>query len=557
MFQKLKKTYSGHDTKKLLIWLWSTAKSYRLQAGMNTVIGCSAVLLDFAFIWATKMAIDIATGKAEGHLSTAGWLLTGIVVLQVLIGLSSRWIRALLGVKAQNTMQQRIFVSLLDSQWKALEKRHTGDMLNRLERDVSDVVRTITETTPGMIAVLFRLVGAFFFLYSMDTFLASITIIILPLFILLSKGYVRKMRNLTREVRNTDSRIQSVLQETLQHRMVIKTLEQGPAMAGRLAHVQKHLREQVKKQTWFSSFSATMLNIGFASCYLIAFLWGSARLQDGTITYGMMMAFIQLVGQIQAPFREMTRFIPVLISSLTATERLIELEEVPKENSGTPIRLSGNVGIRIEKVHFAYSPKERTVLSDFSFDFRPGTSTAILGETGAGKTTLIRLILNLIEPDSGRIVFYNQNQEVICSPQTRCNLVYVPQGNTLFSGTVRDNLLLGNPQATDDEMKAALYDACAEFVFENPAGLDTRCGEMGQGFSEGQAQRIAVARALLRKGGILLLDEATSALDQETEKRMLQHLTQHTQDKTLLFITHRPAIVEHCTQVLHLKRTTT
>lgn len=554
MSPEKKKKRSVHNTTKLLKWLWQTAKSYRLQAGLNALIGCSSVLLDFAFIWSTKLAIDIATGRTEGHLSTAGFLLTSIVVVQVLIGLGAKWIRALLGVKAQNTMQQKIFSSLLDSQWTALEKRHTGDMLNRLERDVTDVVQTITETFPGMIAVLFRLAGAFFFLYSMDSFLACITIIILPLFILLSKSYVRKMRCLTRDIRNTDSRIQSVLQETLQHRMVIKTLEQSRTMAGRLEQVQKQLRQQVKRQTVFSSFSATMLNIGFASCYLIAFLWGSARLQDGTITYGMMMAFIQLVGQIQSPFREMTRFIPVLISSLTATERLIELEEVPKENNGCPLRLTGSVGIRMTHVNFAYSEKERTILSDFSFDFRPGTSTAILGETGAGKTTLIRLILSLIQPQSGTICFYNHKSETICSPQTRCNLVYVPQGNTLFSGTIRDNLLLGNPQATEAEMKAALLDACADFVFENPEGLDARCGELGQGFSEGQAQRIAVARALLRKGGILLLDEATSALDPETEKRMLQNLTAHIQDKTMLFITHRPAIVSYCTQVLQLKR---
>lgn len=525
-----------------------------MQAGINAVLGCTTVLLDFAFIWATKMAIDIATQKQTGTLQTAALFLVGIMLLEILVGFTNRWVRAILGVRAQNKMQQHIFGQLLNSDWSSLEQKHTGDMLNRLERDVTDVVNVITETLPSMLAVCVRLVGAFLFLYSMDSFLACAVILILPLFILLSKVYVRKMRGLTRGIRNTDSQIQSVLQETLQHKMVIKTLEQSSFMAKRLDLIQQLLRKQVKGRTVYSSFSGTMLNIGFGSCYLIAFLWGSSRLMDGSITYGMMMAFIQLVGQIQGPFRDMTRFIPVLISSLTATERLMELEELPKEEQGEPVRLSGNLGIKAEKVRFTYPGGRRTILSDFSHDFTPGSSTAILGETGAGKTTLIRLILGLIHPEEGRILLYNKEEEAPCSPLTRCNIVYVPQGNTLFSGTIRDNLRLGNPHATEAEMKQALQTACADFVFELPDGLDTRCHEMGGGLSEGQAQRIAIARALLRQGSILLLDEATSALDAVTEKQLLQNLQTRVQDKTLLFVTHRPEVLSHCSQTLRLIR---
>lgn len=544
----------SYKTWQLLKWLWHTARSYRMQAGINAVLGCASVFLDFAFIWATKMAIDIATQKQSGTLQTAAIFLVGIMLLQILVGFTNRWVRAILGVRAQNKMQQHIFGQLLNSDWSSLEQKHTGDMLNRLERDVTDVVNVITETLPSMLAVCVRLVGAFLFLYSMDSFLACAVIIILPVFILLSKAYVRKMRGLTRGIRNTDSQIQSVLQETLQHKMVIKTLEQSSFMAKRLDLIQQLLRKQVKGRTVFSSFSSTMLNIGFGSCYLIAFLWGSSRLMDGSITYGMMMAFIQLVGQIQGPFRDMTRFIPVLISSLTATERLMELEELPKEEQGEPVRLSGNLGIKAENIRFTYPGGRRTILSEFSHDFTPGSSTAILGETGAGKTTLIRLILGLVRPDQGRIFLYNKDSETACSPLTRCNIVYVPQGNTLFSGTIRDNLRLGNPHATETEMKQALQTACADFVFELPDGLDTRCHEMGGGLSEGQAQRIAIARALLRQGSILLLDEATSALDAVTEKQLLLNLQTQAQNKTLLFVTHRPEVLSHCSQTLRLIR---
>ena len=555
MLKILPSTGNKYSLRALLGWLWQTSKSLRLQAGINALTGSLSVALDFAFIWATKTAIDIATNQLPIPLTTAAALLIGIIASQIALGLFGRWIRALLGVKAQNRMQQRIFARLLGSEWNGLKQRHSGDVLNRLERDVTDVVNCITETAPSVLSVGIRLVGAFIFLYSMDAKLACLTIVILPVFILLSKVYMKKMRSLTRDVRNTDSRIQSILQESVQHRMVIKTLEQDANQIGRLESVQAHLRQQIKTRTLFSSFSSATLNAGFATCYLVAFLWGVSRLQEGSITYGMMMAFIQLVGQIQGPFRDLTRFIPVLINACTASERLMELEDIPEEPKGAPVRFTAPTGIRIENISYAYDRRKRFVLKDFSFHFPPGSSTAILGETGAGKTTLIRLILALMKPNAGSITFYDADRQAPCSPQTRCNLVYVPQGNTLFSGTVRDNLLMGNPDADEAEMRQALQHACADFVLSLPDGLDTRCGEMGAGLSEGQAQRIAIARALLRRGNILLLDEATSALDQETEQQLLENLTQkRLHNKTLLFITHRPAVIKHCSQTLHLKK---
>ena len=212
-------------------------------------------------------------------------------------------------------------------------------------------------------------------------------------------------------------------------------------------------------------------------------------------------------------------------------------------------------GIRIEDVEYAYDIKKRHIIQHLSFDFPLGSSTAIMGETGAGKTTLIRLILSLLRPQSGRVMIYDEERSVEASSLTRCNLVYVPQGNTLFSGTIRDNLLLGNPEATEDEMREALHLACADFIVERPGGLDEQCGEGGSGLSEGQAQRISIARALLRKGNILLLDEATSALDMETEKQLLHNLSTALRGRhTLIFISHRLAVVEHCDQVLRLER---
>ncbi|MBP5380252.1 MAG: ABC transporter ATP-binding protein [Bacteroidaceae bacterium] len=542
----------------IIRWFWNVGKSLRLQTLLNASIGIVSVGLDFAFIWSTKLCIDIATNHDGRSLRMAAAMLISIMAMQVALSFARRWISALLGVKAQNQMQLKLFRRLLTSEWNGRDMRHSGDVLNRLERDVSDVTNVITETLPSSLSVITRFVGAFFFLYSMDAQLACLLIFIVPLFIFLSRYYIHKMRSITREVRDTDSAIQSILQESIQHRIILKTLERIGTMTERLGDTQRYLREQVRRRTVFSSVSGTLLNVGFATGYLLTFLWGVRGLHQNEITYGMMIAFIQLVGQIQGPFRDMTKFVPVIISAFTAGERLMELEEVPVEVEGEPVKFEQGAGLRLTNVSFRYDDNERYILRNFSFDFPQGSSTAILGETGAGKTTLIRLILALLHPTEGSVEIYTKHGEKYCqlvSPLTRCNLVYVPQDNTLFSGTIRENLLLGNPEATEEELKEALRIACADFVLTLPEGLESRCGENGMGLSQGQAQRISIARALLRKGSILLLDEATSALDSATEARLLKNLAAwKNPQQTVLFVTHRNAVVEHCTQVLKLEK---
>jgi ABC-type multidrug transport system fused ATPase/permease subunit len=325
----------------------------------------------------------------------------------------------------------------------------------------------------------------------------------------------------------------------------------------RLSQTQGMLHGQVKHKTLFSSFSNLTVNMGFTAGYLLTFIWGVYRLDAGAITYGTMLAFIQLVGQIQGPFRDMTRFVPTIIGALTAAERMEQLEQTPMEETTQKQLFPHGAGIRLSNVTYRYQDGHRNILEDFSFDFTPGSTTAILGETGAGKTTLIRLILALLSPTQGRVEFYDENSSATASPDTRCNLVYVPQGNTLLSGTIRDNLLLGNPDATEEDMHRAIDMACADFILSLPDALDTVCGEGGTGLSEGQAQRIAIARALLRQGNILLLDEATSALDTETERQLIENIARQAKEKhqTILFITHRPAVVEYCEKTLWLKRT--
>ena len=541
---------------EILLWFWQTSRGIRLKSIVNVFMGLSVVGMDFLFIWATKFAIDIATGQNDRPLALACSILVCIALINIGLAFLNRWIVALLGVKSQNLMQLRTFSRLMHSVWTGKEHRHSGDVMNRLISDANEITSVITDTLPQAICVLVRLACAFLYLYYFDNSLACILMVVAPSFIIVGKLYIRKMRTLTREIRNTDSRIQSILQESIQHRVVLKTLEQTDGMVSQLADTQAKLRSQVRHKTIFSSLSTLVINVGFSAGYMLTFIWGVYRLQDHTITYGTMLAFVQLVGQIQGPFREMTRFVPTIISALTAAERLQELEEAPLEDEGEPIQFKHGAGIRFSDVSFRYEDGHRDILRNLTYDFAPGSTTAMLGETGAGKTTLIRLILALLKPTQGRVEFYDENLSVEASPRTRCNLVYVPQGNTLLSGTIRDNLRLGNPDATDEVMTEALHMACADFVLRQKEGLDTACGEGGAGLSEGQAQRIAIARALLRHGNVLLLDEATSALDEVTERELINNVSLQAEAKgqTVIFITHRPAVVGYCQKVLRIDR---
>lgn len=542
-----------YSTRTILRWLWKVWKGNRLQAFLNAIIGLLGVAVSLCQVAAVKHAIDVASGIVKGNVIVAVAWMAVLVLIGFALNISSIWIKNILGIKAQNRMQQQFVNRLLHSEWNGKEKRHSGDVINRLEFDVNTVVNFLTETIPSAISILAMFLGAFVYLFSMDHLLAIITVAVSPFFLLVSKVYVRRMRRLNRQVRNFDSKVQSVLQEMIQHRGLIKTLENDGMMVCRLEHTQRHLRHRIVKRTRFRVFSNLFLNIGFTSGYLLAFLWAAIRMSHHTLTFGGMTAFLQLVNRIQGPAHNLAQLIPVYVSVYTAAERLMELEEDSLEEQGNPVKLDLPCGIRMKNVTFEYDSTDGDVIRDLSFDFTPGSSTAILGETGAGKTTLIRLLFAFLHPQNGNIEIYNGKSCQDLSPLHRCNFVYVPQGNTLMSGTIRENLHLGKRNATDEEMKEALRISCAEFVYDLPDGLATVCGEQGGGLSEGQAQRISIARSLLRDCSIMIFDEATSALDPETEHRLLQNLLS-IQAKTILFITHRKAVAECCDKILIISK---
>ena len=540
------------SSKDIFIWLYNTWKGYKLQTIINIAIGILLVFTDLAFVWGTKLCIDIAThNNTRFSLKSAITLLIILLITQLLLSYASKWVKATLGAKSTCQMQKDNYRHLLQCDWSALKQYHSGDILNRLEKDIDSIVTFLTESIPSLLATVTRLIGAFLILYIMNKTLALIIIIICPLFLIISKLYVKKTRLITHDIRTSESKIQTTIQEGLQHITVLKTFGKTLWATEILNETQNNLKKGIKNKTIYSSISSLTMNFGFSAGYIITFTWGVLNLENGIITYGALIAFMQLIGQIQAPIRNLSRYIPIFINAFTASERIIELQAIKQEKLFNKPLLKGDVGIELKNVTFQY-PKGRHIFENFSYNFTPHSKTAIVGETGKGKTTLIRLVLSLLHPQKGCIEIYNKTTRLSLTNLSRNNFSYVPQGNTLLNGTIKSNLILGNEYATETDMVNALTAACANFVFNSEKGLDMPCGEGGNGLSEGQAQRISIARALLKPCSILIMDEATSSLDEDTENNVIKNITNLYPEKTIIFITHRPEILKYCTHVLHL-----
>ena len=538
---------------KYLRWLYQHSEGVRGRLVANVLLGILSVGLNLLFIFLCKRIVDIATGVVPGDIMT--YTVAVLVLILIRLGVTALNVRIeqLASYKLNFIIRQDLYSNLLNSEWAGKELRHSGDTLNRLETDVNTVVNVIGSDAPQFITTLVQLVAATVFLCMMQWKLALLLVVMTPLFLGFSKVFFKKLREMTRGIRDTESQVQSHLQESLQHRVVIKSMESEARMEDRLEELQSNEYGQVIRRTRLNVFARTIVGAAFSFGYIAAFLWGAFGIWKGTLTFGIMTAFLQLVGQIQRPVVNMTHQIPSFVNATASIDRLIELEDAPRGETGTGHYLEGPAGIKVEHLSFRYPDSTEDVIKDLSFDFPPSSRTAIIGETGVGKSTLVRIMLSLLKPDKGTVSIYNKEQSIHVSARTRCNMVYVPQGNSLFSGTIRDNLYIGDPEASEEKMWKALDIAAAEFVKDLPDGLDTKCGEGGAGLSEGQAQRIAIARGLLRPGSILLLDEFSASLDPETEARLMNNLAKEAAGKTMIFIAHREKVMASCERTLRLK----
>lgn len=537
---------------------WISRFVRRQRSAMAVMMICHVLLAGCAvgFVYVSKKLVDIAVGLLQGSSAGDLWVWGGAMVAVVLLRIALNALRSYLQIRTEvrlkNHLRTRLFDILLRMQSDGGERRHTGDILSRIQEDVRVVSNVCAASLPNMLGTLLQFVAAFAFLVYLEPLLGLLVVVIAPIGIIAGKYITRRVRRLTHDIRESDAKVQSHLQESVQHITLLQSMEYTDVSASSLGELQGGLYGNELRRAKFSVLSRVVMALAFQAAQTVAFLWAVIGISRGTVTYGMMTAFLQLVAQIQRPLVELSSQIPSLIHATASIDRIAELESMPREEEVEPQMLPGTAGVRFESVSFAYPDSSRNVLENFTHDFHPGSRTAIVGPTGVGKSTMIRLLLSLLRPQSGNITVYTPALSAAASPATRCNLVYVPQGNSLFSGTVRDNLLMGNPEATDEQLRSVLHIAAADFVFDLPGGLDAHCFEAGAGLSEGQAQRIAIARAILRPGSILLLDEFSSALDAETELILMQRLTAALPDHTMIFITHREKIIDYCTDVMTL-----
>lgn len=533
-----------------LLWLFSLSRCYKKEIFAVTVLSVIGTVFSLTTSLCLKYVIDIVTGTLNQSIMLVVLAAVAMLLGSIFLSAITSRITTKVNVKIQNELQLQVYGTIFNAQWESLREYRKGDLINRINSDASLIASGAVSWWPTVITFAAKFIYTFVLIVMNDPIMVAIALMSAPVSALLSRFMIRKMHNHSLKVKELSADIMSYQEDSFQNLQYIKSFGISDVINKRLIKKQQEYKEESLNYNKVTVLMNIIMGLVGITVTFVSYAWGIYRLWEGFITYGTMVMFLQLTLTLSNSFNSILSVIPTTINLGTSAARIISLENLPEEKS-TPTaeekkfinsNFKSGVSINCSSLSFSYSdkPSER-VLKNAGFSAGIGETIAIIGGSGIGKTTFFRLLLGLLEPTEGEITFKGNNNETIkAGPSTRELIAYVPQGNTIISGTVAENLRLIKKDATDEEIITALKLSCAyDFVSKLPQGINSQIGESGNGFSEGQIQRIAIARALIKDAPVLLFDEVTSALDEETEGRLLHNIQTHFKNKTIIFVTHK------------------
>lgn len=542
-------------------WIFSYSKKYKGAILFYTVLGIFNTSMSLVGSVASKYLIDIITGYQVSKLWTMIIIVLGSAAFSLIFGNVINRISAKLSIYINNDIQADIFDKIIDADWLEISKYTNGDILNRFNNDVNTVSSNAISWLPSIVIAIYNFIATFFVILNYDVTMALIAFASAPFMLLMSRFLIKKQREYGKKVREMSSKLMTFEVETFYNFDTIKSFGVTSHYSKKMRWWQEKYKDISLEYNMFSIKTGIAMNIIGMFVQYLAFGYCLYRLWTHDITYGTMTLFLQQRSNLSSAFNNVVSIIPAFLNSSISAHRIRELVQLPREvhipfSSCMDELMENGFEVQMRDVNFAYVENQK-VITDSAFIAKPGEIVALVGPSGEGKTTMIRLILGLVRPQNGQAVIKaSDGREVEMNADTRHLFAYVPQGNTILSGTIAENMRMVKEDATDEEIVEALKIACAwDFVQNMPDTFNCNIGERGRGFSEGQAQRIAIARAVLRDSPILLLDEATSALDVTTERKVLRNIIQQRPNKTCIVTTHRPSVLNMCQRVYRVMET--
>lgn len=539
-------------------WIFTQSKSALLPLLIIVILGGVTSITSVYRALASKTLIDSATSSQNNLITKWAIILVSLLLIEITFKGISSVLSTFCSNKISNKLQEKIFKHITYSEWLEESNYHSVNLLTRLTNDVDTITNVIVSVFPGIISLLTILIFSFITLLSLDPTIAIVAIVFCPALIIFTKLLTKKLKKYYIDIQDEEVKYRSFIQESINNTLIVKSFTLENFNINKLKNIQATKSGLAMKRSFLTTFVNLLIQLGVYGGNIFVMCFGAFKIAMGSSSFGTLTALLQLFSNIQGPFAALSQCIPQIISAIGATERLMEIENLASEDtSKSKLKdITNNLYITGKDINFSYK-KEFPILKNVNFKINPREIVALVGPSGEGKTTLIRLILSLIHPSSGNAYISNNSIKENIIPDHRNLISYVPQGNTLFSGTIEENLRIGNKDASMDEIIECCKIACAyDFINSLDDKFNTLIGEKGLGISEGQAQRLAIARALLKKSPILILDEATSSLDGDTELRVLEGIKNLKHKPTCIIITHRPSALEICNRIFKLQRGT-